>query len=206
MELKGKLEYHSLFEPIRLFTDSGEINLWDHYNKVFTDLNDKKCLHDIQMNSYSVREDENSEYELKYESNFFGTENATLVIILDKIDGFGFSNIGSFLPQILQRLNGMKVVIDIQSNHSITINKDPDEKVYGLYYTDGNSCKIPDGVVKALCKIGESDCCIFCSVSSNGFECLKFSSTCRLLLDRHSKGTIRANRIGNCEILGRKEE
>ena len=177
MELKVKLEYHSLFEPIRLFTDSGEINLWDHYNKVFTNLNDKKCSHDVQINCYSIREDEKSEYELKYESNF---------IILDKIHGIGFSNISAFLPDILQKLNGMKVIVNIQSN-SITINKDPDEKVYGLYYTNGNSCKIPDDVIKTICKIGESDCCIFCSVSGNGFECLKFSSTCRLLLDRHLK-------------------
>ena len=42
MILKGKLEYHNLFDPIKLFTDKGEINLWDHYSKIMKNLNDKK--------------------------------------------------------------------------------------------------------------------------------------------------------------------
>jgi len=78
---------------------------------------------------------------------------------------------------------------------------------FELKYTgDGNSCKIPDDKVREICKIGEVDCCIFCTVGGNGFNCEKFNSyLSRVLLDRHSKGDMRASRIGNCKITGRIE-
>jgi multimeric flavodoxin WrbA len=98
----------------------------------------------------------------------------------------------------------MSVIVKVKEN-SISITNDPKEKVYGLYYTNNNSCSIPDDDVKTICKIGEQDCCIFCSLTGSGFECQKFNSTAKILLDRHSKGTMKAKRIGNCEILGRKD-
>jgi hypothetical protein len=130
-------------------------------------------------------------------------EDRTLLILLEKIDGFGMSNLCAYLPEYFQRLNGMNVIVEIEDNF-ISIIHDPDEKVYEINYTRGNSCKIPDDDVKTICKPGEKDCCIFLSMASGGFECQKFdSSTCRMLLDRHSKGTMRASRIGNCMIVGR---
>jgi hypothetical protein len=199
--LKGKLEFHSLFQPIKLFTpDDLEIDLWIFYQQLFDMLNDKKTSMIYDMNSIIIKGDENSEDNLKFKS-----ENDTLLIILSKIDGFGMSNISSYLPDMLQRLNGMNVIVTIDDRY-IKIEKDSTEEVYGLYYTDGNSCSVPDEDVKSICKIGEQDCCIFCSVTGSGFECQKFNtSTARMILDRHSKGTMNATRIGNCEILGRKD-
>ena len=122
------------------------------------------------------------------------------------MDGFGFSNIGSYLPDMMQRLNGMQVIIEFNDTY-ISIRHDENEQVFELKYTgDGNSCKIPDDKVREICKIGEVDCCIFCTVGGNGFNCEKFNSyLSRVLLDRHSKGDMRASRIGNCKITGRIE-
>ncbi|MFA5154549.1 MAG: hypothetical protein WC554_18540, partial [Clostridia bacterium] len=111
----------------------------------------------------------------------------------------------AYVPDILQRLNGMQVIVEFD-NEYISICHDETETVYEINYTEGNSCKIPDDKVKELCKIGEVGCCIFVTVGSNGFMCEKFSSTARTLLDRYSKGNMRASRIGNCKIIGRIEE
>ena len=75
------------------------------------------------------------------------------------------------------------------------------------YNTHNNSCKISDEKAKELCGVSTSDCCIFVTAGANGFMCEKFDSfLAGHLLDRYSKGEMRANRIGNCEILGRKEK
>jgi multimeric flavodoxin WrbA len=100
----------------------------------------------------------------------------------------------------------MQVILEYD-DQSISIKHDETEKVFELNYTNGNSCKIPDDKVKEICKIGQSDACIFCSVSGGGFECQKFDSfMSRMLLDRHSKGTMNASRIGNCKIVGRIDD
>lgn len=205
MILKGKLEFISLFQTIKLFTDNGEINLLDYYQKLFERLNGKKVSQDYGMNSITITEDENSEFKLTFESKNSGTDDATLHITLDKINGFGSINIGSYLPEILERLNGMSVIINVQDNY-ISITNDPDENVYEIYYTgEGTSCKIPDDDIKSICKIGQEDCCIFITVGADGFCCEKFSSLSRTLLESYSQGTMKASRIGNCKIMCRKE-
>jgi len=81
------------------------------------------------------------------------------------------------------------------------------EKVFGLYYTVGNSCKIPGSKEQEVCKIKEGNkCCIFLISSTEGLMCEKFSFVAEIVLDRLAKNEINAKRIGNCAILGRKED
>jgi hypothetical protein len=195
--LKGKLKFISLFEPIML----DEIDLREYYFKLFEKLNGEKSKMDYSMNSIEISADENSDKVIKYEN-----DKNDILILLNNADGsFGMSNIGAYLPDILQRLNGMKVIASITDN-SIKITNDPKEKVFGIYYTRNNCCKIPNDKINTVCKIGQEDCCIFICAGSDGFECLKFDSpSARMLLDRYSKKDMRASRIGNCKILGRNE-
>jgi len=198
--LAGKLEFTQLFNPIKLFTEEGEVNLWDFYHNLFTELNDKKTSMTMEMNKLIIHSNLESEFSLEYKN-----DEKSKLIILKKIDGFGFSNIGSYLPDMLQRLNGRKIIVTILEE-GISIENDSEEKVFELYYTNGNSCAIPEDKIKTLCKIGTNDTCIFCTVSSVGFECAKFDSyMARQLLYRYSEGTMNASRIGNCAIVGRKE-
>lgn len=196
--LKGKLEFISFWHPIKLITNDGELDLRTEYFRVFTNLNGKKTSMKEGMNDITIYADENSEYQMEFE------KNDTIFMMLDKINGLGWSNINAYLPDMLQRLNSMQVIVEIDDAH-IGICHDENEKVFELKYTgDGNSCKIPDDKVKEICKIGETDCCIFCAVGRDGFSCEKFNSyMSRILLDRHSKGEMRASRIGNCKIIGR---
>jgi hypothetical protein len=199
--IKGKLRFISLFIPIELTTDDGILDLRDNIFKLFADINDKPVTMTNTMNSIEICVDKKSEYHMKFEKN---DEKESLLILLTKKLEFGFHNLGAYLPDMLQRLNGMQIIVSIDNN-SIRIENDPLEQVYEIYYTHNNSCKISDDKVKEICKIGEKDCCIFCSISGNGFECQKFSNVATILLDRHSRGTMRASRIGNCKIVGRKE-
>lgn len=156
---------------------------------------------EYSMNSIKIFQDDNSDQIVEYKKMV-----KNILIILINADGsFGMSNIGAHLPDMLQRLNGMSVITTFTDN-GFEIKQDPSEEVYGLYYTRNNCCKIPEEDVKRICKPGEKNCCIFLSIGSDGFECLKFDTpSARMILDRYSKGEIRASRIGNCKILGRKE-
>ena len=199
--LKGKLTFISFWDPITIQTEDGEIDLREIYFQVFNNLNGKKASMNGKMNDIKVFADDTSEYLLKYEN-----KGESILMVLEKSDGFGMSNLGAYVPDILQRLNGMKVIVEYDEQ-SVNICHDETEKVYELNYTNGNSCRIPDNDVKEICKIGQAGCCIFLTASGNGFECEKFDSfMARQLIDRFSKGTMRASRIGNCKIVGRIDE
>jgi hypothetical protein len=199
--LKGKLKYISLFNPIELTTIDGVLDLRDNYFNLFANINGKPATMKNTMNSIEISVDEASEYHMEFKKD---DKEETLLIILTKKPEFGFSNITAFLPDMLNRLNAMQVIVTITED-SIKIENDPEEQVYELSYTHNNSCKISDDKIKEICKIGEvKDCCIFLTVGPDGFTCEKFnSSLAHMLLDRYSRGTMRANRIGNCKIVRR---
>jgi hypothetical protein len=200
--IKGKLKYISIFNPIEILTNDGTLDLRNDIFNVFTNLNDKPTTMNDGRNYIEIVANQNSEYHMEFKKD---DAKDTILMILSKKPDFGFSNLGAYLPNKLQNLNGMQIIVTI-TDESIKIENDPAEQVYELYYTDNNSCHIPDDKVKEICKIGEEDCCIFCTVSGKGFECQKFDSfTSRMLLDRYSKGNMNATRIGNCKIVGRKE-
>lgn len=208
--LKGKLTFISLWHPINLETEDSELDLRVQYFGLFRNLNGKKANMKYGMNDLTILADEDSEYEMVFEKSgdeIESTDTDTIGIILKKSgEGWGMSNIGAYLPDALQRLNGMQVIVEVKED-SIAIRHDETEEVYEIKYTHNNSCRIPDEDVKKICKIGKADCCIFCSVSGNGFLCQKFDGHMAThLLNRHAEGTMRASRIGNCKIVGRIEK
>lgn len=203
--IKGILTFISFWHPINLETKDGEIDLRVQIFELFEELNGKKTSMTCGMNNLTINADEESKYVMKFLRD---TENGgeTILMILDIPDDFGFSNIGAYLPNTLQRLNGMQVIVEVDDK-SISFNHDNNEKVHEIKYSDNNSCHISNDDAKNICKIGQKDCCIFLTASGNGFNCEKFNShMARIFLDRHAEGTMNATRIGNCKIVGRIEK
>ncbi len=204
-KLTGKLEFISFWDPIKLETENGIVDLREAYFQVFNSLNGKKCSMDGKMNSLKILADETSDRVMKFERN--EKEDTILMLLEIPEPGWGMSNLGAYVPSMLERLNGMQVIVKYD-NESIGVEHDENEKVFEIKYTgDGNSCKVEDDKVKEICKPGQVDACIFLSVGPDGFECQKFNSPmARVLLDRYSNKTMRASRIGNCKIIGRIEK
>src|SRR3989338_61876 len=200
-KLKGRLLYMWWFNlPWKLVTADGEIDLWPIINKFFTSLNGKRANHEQALDSYTLSAYESSELQLNYVKGKVG--------FLEKPEGFGISNVQAYLDKTLCWLSGRLVEIEIEDGKQVRFVADASEEVLGVYFTgDGSSCEVPRGAEKTVCKAGQQDCCIFLSVSADGFHCEKFnSSLARMLLDRLAKGNVRASRIiGNCALLGRKE-
>ncbi|MFA4890586.1 MAG: hypothetical protein WC587_03100 [Candidatus Paceibacterota bacterium] len=199
-KLKGRLWY--LWwgnKPWKLMTDGGETDLWPLMENIFISLSGKRVSHKRELESYILFLDPDSGSQLEYEPN--------KSLVLKAIEGFGWTNISAYLDEVLIWLDGRMVEIEI-GDDGLKICADKTEEVFGLYFTDGNSCKIPQNAENTICKIGQGkETCIFVSLSQDGFYCEKFSSmTARVLLDRLAKGTLNAGRIGNCALLGRKEE
>jgi len=87
---------------------------------------------------------------------------------------------------------------------NLSIVGDLQEKVFGVgRIEDSNSCFIPPGKEKEICGLGKGeDCCIFLTLSPEGFQCEKFNSYLAMqLLYRLDKGEINAKRIGNCKLI-----
>jgi len=207
--LIGKLTYISFWHPINLEMEDQELDLRVQIFETLKNLNGKKASMDYGMNDLTIHADDESEYEMKFECSNDTPElgeNDTVGAILSKTgEGWGMSNVMAYLPDNLQRLNGMRIIVDVDKGH-ISFKHDETEKVHEMKYTHSNSCHIPDEDVKSICQIGKEDCCIFCTVGGDGFSCEKFGSMASYLLTRHAEGSMRASRIGNCKIVGRIEE
>lgn len=198
-KLKGRLLYMGWFNlPWKLVTDDGETDLWPILDKFLTSLNGKRADHEQTHDSYTLLANKSSEFQFKY---IPGKR-----VFLEKPEGFGLSNVFAYLDTTLGWLSGRLVKIEIENGKQIKFVADTSEDVFGVYFTDGNSCEVPSNAEKTVCKEGQHDCCIFLTMSAKGFSCEKFNSPlARVLLDRLAKGTMRASRIGNCALLGRKE-
>lgn len=188
-----------LNRPWALIQDDGsKIDLYPLINKTLRKMNGKPAEQKEGRASYSITLSNSAEMVVKYETDDMA--------VLEKPDGLGMSNIGAYLPSALTWLSGRKVTLDI-NNAGFIIAADPNEQVFGVkFFGRGNSCRIPEGAEKSVCKIGTSDCCIFAAAGSDGFTCEKFGGIGATLLDRHFKGTMRASRVGNCALVGREED
>ncbi len=202
--LKGRLEYLGwLNRPWKLWNTKGIkgiTDLWPMFETVFRALNGRETVFDYTKKGFSLKAKPSAETVLKYED--LGS------LTLEKKVGFGISNMVAYIEMALMILNGRSVVIKVDARKGIIkLDADPEEKVFGLYFTDGNSCAVPKGKEEEICKAGKEGACAFLACTSGvGFTCEKFNdSTARYILDRVAKGTIGARRIGNCALLGRKE-
>ena len=197
-KIKGRLLYMGWFNlQWKLVTDKGEIDLWSIVNEFLTSFNGKRADHKQERDSYTLAADGSSEFQFKYIPG--------KCIILEKLEGFGVSNVHTYLAEALGWLSGRMVEIEIENGKRIKFATDKSEKVYGVYFGDGNSCEVPKGIEKTVCKAGQHDCCIFLHAGVGGFLCMKFNSPfARISLDRLANDDIYASRIGNCAILGRK--
>ncbi len=199
MKLKGRLLYMGWFNlPWKLVTNESDIDLWPIISEFLISLDGQHANHEQKIDSYTLSADKSSEFQLKYVPG----ES----LLLEKPDSFGISNIYVHLDTTLSWLSGRLIEIEVKNGKHIRLNADVFEKVFGVYFVnDGNSCEVPGGKEKTVCKVGGADCCIFLSIEANGFRCEKFNSPmARILLDRLAKGKMQATRIGNCALLGRK--
>lgn len=200
-KFQGRLLYMGWFNrPWKLVTAKGEIDLYPIINKFLISLNGKRAQHEQKGNSYVLEANLSSGFQFKYVPDEY--------VLLEKIEGFEMSNVHAYFESAIGWLSGRMVEIKIMDGKQIKFIADETETVHGVYFVgDGNSCEVEKGDEKTICKVGQSDCCLFLTVGSQGFGCEKFSgSTARMLLDRLAKNEIRANRIGSCALLGRKKQ
>ena len=194
--LTGRLLYMGWLNlPWKLITNDGEVDLRPLVEAFLISLNSKKASHRHSPNHYTLTENKKSEFKLDYVPG----EQILL-------KGNGWSNVHAHLDDSLIRLSGRLIIVEIEEGKSIIFKADESESVPGLYFTrEGNSCGVPSEMEKAVCKAGQKDCCVFLLAGSEGFSCEKFNAPlARMLLDRLAKGTMQANRIGNCTLVGRK--
>jgi hypothetical protein len=197
-KLEGKLLYIGWNNlPWALATTDGEINLWPIVDEFLISLNGKRVSQKQTRNEYELFADKNSGFQLDYVPEKY--------VLLKKIEGFGGANVAYYLETSLIWLSGRRMKISVKNGIQMKIVADTSEKVYYVYFVrESSSCKVPSDAVKTVCKVGESDCCIFFSMGNSGPCCEKFnSSVARTLLNDLSKGITRARRIGGC-ALGQK--
>ena len=194
-ELKGVL-YYMGYNHIKLVTPDEVIDLQDKIEKFYAGIDDKLAIMDNTRDTFTVQVDETS--TRRYDHKTMWLKNADL--------SFGFSNVEAYMEMTMQSLNARNVIIKL-SDTGLSIEPDSEnDNVYGLYYTRDNKCHIPNDKVKELCKTGTESTCIFLTATGNGFECVKFDSfTSRQLLHRLKMEQMNATRIGNCKLMGRKE-
>jgi len=198
---KGELQFLSLWHPVKLIeVDGKENDLRETIWTVFRALNGCPASMTGGMNEIEILEDLESKRIME-----FKLESDGILIALTE-GRIGFTNLNAYLSDMLERLNSMQIIVSV-GEKSIKFEHDTTETVFELNYTDGNSCKIPEGKEREICKIGQGkDCCIFITAGSKGFSCEKFGFYGRQLLDRYSRGDMNAGRVGNCKIVGRIEE
>jgi hypothetical protein len=178
--------------------NGSKIDLFPFIHKTLLKMDGKSAKYQQDSKSCSLMLDDSTDVVVDYKADG--------VVWLKKMEGFGMSNIVVYLSEALTWLSGRRVEVDF-SDKGFKITADSTEKVFGVKFLGrGNSCRIPEGAERSVCKIGTSDVCIFLVAGSDGFTCEKFSSGGRHMLHRHFDGTTRASRVGNCACVGREED
>lgn len=203
IQIKGRLEYLGWRHPWNVFpTDDvgaelGPIDVKPFFWTFAERHKGQLCAQDHQRGCYVLKPDTASEMSLDFDIVGAG-------ILLVRADGgFGFSNVSAYLDTALMFLNGQHVIF-APPGEEFRVAADTSHPVFGVKrHGDGNLCKIPTGKETEICKPGTPDCCLFLIMGGGGFECAKFCPpTARMLLARKVEGSIRATRIGDCEVLG----
>lgn len=172
-KLKGRLMYLGWSRPWKLTTDEGEIDLWPTVEGLFVSLCCESARQELTTNSYELLADESSEFKFEYVPGKYPLLKG----------GEGWTNIQTILDKALIFLSGRLVEIEIEYGEKLKIAADPSENVFGVYFSDNNSCKVPKGAEQTICKIERPDCCIFLSfilsrdrLGDNVYCCEKFNS------------------------------
>ncbi|MBU6370798.1 MAG: hypothetical protein KGH93_03070 [Patescibacteria group bacterium] len=200
MKLNGRLEFLGLLTGCAVSTEKGKTDLMAEIESLLARLNGKQVSQEFKDGrGYKIFSDDTTDEKLKHES----VPEYRLALLVGPTGGV---NIYAYLELSLMALNGRSVNAEI-TDTSFEIAGDPSEKVHGVHFTDGNSCAVSEETRESVCKMGKPGCCIFLAYSPEGFACQKFNSPiARVILERHAEGRMRASRIGNCAILGRKEK
>lgn len=198
--IEGKLEYLTWRRPWKVeigdrFNDIS-IVFWDFAER----LKGKRVQMSYTLDSFTLAANEKSDFALNFEVRCEG-------IALDKIDGFGFSNVLAYCESAMHRLNGREIIVAVD-DVSLKIFANATENVPEVKYkSSGNMARVPEEMVRGPCGLGEGpNTCIFLVAGSEGFECAKFEgSLSRQLLGRKAEGAMHAKRIGNCRLIGRED-
>jgi hypothetical protein len=196
--IEGRLEYLGWRRPWNIETRGNKIDLSVEFWKVASALKDTPSAMEYQRDLIGIAADPASPFNLEYNVEGEG-------VIISRREGFGFSSVVYHCESIFCALNGREVIVAIEEA-GFKVFANPQEVVPSVkFYGDGNMSRIRPGDERAVCGVATGDACIFLTASAKGFECAKFSSFARHLLDRKAEGTIRATRIGNCRNVGREE-
>lgn len=188
----GRLNFFGWhIQPWTLKTEEGEIDLWPLFDAFFTRSKGVRASFEGEVDSFMLRVDENSNSLLEYHNAMVGLVKET-----------GWSNVTYFIELKLMALNGRMVIIEVDEDN-INMKPEPTEQVFGVYFSVGNMCLIPEDKVQDICKPEqEKESCAFLSATGDGYMCQKFDTVMAgLILQRLSQGN--SGRIGNCAILGR---
>ena len=194
-ELNGRLQYEG--NAWKLATYIGEIDLSPIINEFAMSLNDKRVKEKMWPDCYTLEADEDSSFQIKHlPGKYVLLRRDSSAKIQDRLD------------KALLSLSGRMVKIELENGKKIRLVADKAEKVFGVYFVSGNSCEVLNGNEQTICNIGQSTRCIFLRTSAcRRSYCEKFNwPIASVLLSMLANDEIRKNsRIGNCELLGRKD-
>lgn len=193
-ELNGRLQYEG--NAWKLVKYIGEIDLSPIINEFAMSLNNKRVKEKMWPDCYTLEADEDSSFQIKHFPGKY--------VLLGRDSS---AKIQDLLYKALLSLSGRMVKMELENGKKIRLVADKAEKVFGVYFVSGNSCEVPNGAEQTICEIGQSTRCIFLRTSACGCYCEKFNwLIASVLLSMLANDEIRKNsRIGNCELLGRKD-
>lgn len=199
--LTGILNFHGWFHPWLLITLGEKFNIFPEVQKIFKALNGQSVTFKQGIESFAFMRDETSDFILEFSE---GIDSTTA--FLKRKDGNGGSNLGAYLPDALQWINGRTVTFS-STESTFEVVADPNEKVFTLPFTLNNSCLIPKGKEKEICKLGTDEGCLFCSLNGDQeWYCEKGNSSIALVLLNKLGDGASSSRIGNCLIKGREDD
>lgn len=201
IQLEGRLDYRGWQQSWTLATGDGDVNLFPMVHDLLRFWNGKPVEHDCHRHFLQISQRDSAPMALIYDP-----ENGKTNPVINKVDGFGFSNLGYYMDEHLRWLSSRLVIVEVDNDSGFfRVDADPREAVYGVRFNDNNRCGVPDADAMRVCRPGTENACVFLAMSGDGWACEKFNGpTARYLLQRLNEGTMRARRIGNCAILGRK--
>lgn len=199
--ITGRLEYLGWQRPWTVQTEAGPVDISANFWRVAQALESQPTSMEYERDGILIRRDENSDMILKHGGVGEG------VYIAKPSPGFGFRNIAAYLGDALMILNARAIVAKTTDADAFSIDAAKGEDVPGVRYSDGNMCRVPEGMETEVCGLGQGKgACIFLTLGGDGFQCAKFAGPLgRSLLERHATGTMNAGRIGNCRCVGREE-